>query len=89
MADSFLSFLHSAATGVVMYGQLLAKPEVVASRQKVCAECPLNRDGRCQDTIVAGTMRAGCGCFINPKTLAAASTCPQGKWSSDLPDQGK
>lgn len=87
MADSFLSFLHSAATGIVMYGQILAKPEVVALRQKICAECPLNRDGRCQDTVVDGTMLAGCTCPIKPKTLAAASVCPQGKWSSDLPKE--
>lgn len=85
--DSFLRFLGQATAGVVRYGVVFAPAEVVAQRKAKCDVCPLNRDGRCQDTVVDGQLKVGCGCILQLKVEAAASSCPQGEWTAWVPEK--
>jgi Uri superfamily endonuclease len=54
----------------------IATHEQQAKRSAICAACPLNNNGWCDDT------KGGCGCFIAAKVMPRSSHCPLGKWSA-------
>jgi hypothetical protein len=54
----------------------VATEEQQAKRAAICASCPLNNAGWCDDT------KGGCGCNLSLKVMPRSSHCPLGKWSA-------
>jgi len=68
--------LKNAAVDFIQDGMAVATSEQQAKRSAICAACPLNKDGWCDDT------KGGCGCNLSLKVMPRASYCPLGKWSA-------
>jgi hypothetical protein len=68
--------LKNAAVDFIQDGMAVATAEQQANRSAICAACPLNKDGWCDDT------KGGCGCNLSLKVMPRASYCPLGKWAS-------
>jgi len=68
--------LKNAAVDFVADGMAVATAEQQATRSAICASCPLNKDGWCDDT------KGGCGCNLSLKVMPRSSSCPLGKWSA-------
>jgi len=68
--------LKNAAVNFVRDGMHVATAEQQAKRSKICASCPLNNAGWCDDT------KGGCGCNLALKVQPRSSSCPLGKWSA-------
>ena len=68
--------LKNAAVDFVQDGMHVATTEQQQHRSQICAECPLNNQGWCDDT------KGGCGCNLALKVMPRSSHCPLGKWSA-------
>lgn len=68
--------LKTAAINFLADGMQVATDEQQAKRSAVCASCPLNNNGWCDDT------KGGCGCNLSLKVQPRSSSCPLGKWSA-------
>jgi len=68
--------LKTAAVNFLADGMHVATEEQQANRSAICASCPLNNDGWCDDT------KGGCGCNLTLKVKPRSSSCPLGKWSA-------
>ena len=68
--------LRNAAIDFVADGMAVATEEQQAKRSAICAGCPLNNAGWCDDT------KGGCGCNLSLKVMPRSSHCPLGKWSA-------
>ena len=68
--------LKNAAINFLSDGMHIATEEQQAKRSAVCADCPLNNAGWCDDT------KGGCGCNLALKVIPRSSSCPLGKWSA-------
>ena len=68
--------LKNAAVDFIQDGMHVATAEQQAKRSAICAECPLNKDGWCDDT------KGGCGCNLSLKVMPRSSSCPLGRWSA-------
>ena len=71
-----VSNLKSAAVNFLADGMHIATEEQQAKRTAICASCPLNKNGWCDDT------KGGCGCNLAMKVKPRSSSCPLGKWSA-------
>jgi hypothetical protein len=71
-----LVMLKAAAVDFVSDGMAVATEEQQAKRSAICAACPLNINGWCDDT------KGGCGCNLSLKVQPRSSSCPLGKWSA-------
>lgn len=71
--------------------------ELAEKRAKVCAGCPMNNEGTCDNTrkmpaVVdfiyqeeqrqANKIYRGCNCPLDKKTKSPTSKCPVGKWEN-------
>jgi len=68
--------LKTAAINFLADGMQVATEEQQAKRSAICARCPLNNNGWCDDT------KGGCGCNLALKVQPRSSSCPLGKWSA-------
>jgi hypothetical protein len=68
--------LKNAAVNFLADGMHVATEEQQAKRSTICADCPLNNNGWCDDT------KGGCGCNLALKVKPRSSYCPLGKWSA-------
>lgn len=68
--------LKNAAVDFLSDGMAVATDEQQAFRFNVCATCPLNNAGWCDDT------KGGCGCNLSLKVMPRSSHCPLGRWSA-------
>ncbi len=68
--------LKNAAVNFVQDGMHVATAEQQAKRSAICASCPINNNGWCDDT------KGGCGCNLSLKVMPRSSSCPLGKWSA-------
>ncbi len=68
--------LKNAAVNFLADGMHVASEEQQAKRSAICASCPLNKSGWCDDT------KGGCGCNLSLKVIPRSSSCPLGKWSA-------
>jgi hypothetical protein len=68
--------LKNAAVNFLADGMQIATDEQQAKRSAICASCPLNNNGWCDDT------KGGCGCNLALKVQPRSSSCPLGKWSA-------
>lgn len=76
MAIDRVTNLKNAAVDFLADGMHIATPEQQAKRGAICAACPLNNAGWCDDT------KGGCGCNLALKVQPRSSSCPLGKWSA-------
>lgn len=67
--------LKTAAVNFLADGMHVATDEQQKKRSAICASCPLNNAGWCDDT------KGGCGCNLALKVKPRSSSCPLGKWS--------
>lgn len=72
--------LKAAAVDFVSDGMAVATEEQQAKRTAICAACPLNNKGWCDDK------KGGCGCNLALKVKPRAGSCPLGKWSAYCDD---
>jgi hypothetical protein len=68
--------LKNAAVDFIQDGMAVATLEQQAKRSAICAACPLNNNGWCDDS------KGGCGCNLSLKVKPRSSSCPLGKWSA-------
>lgn len=68
--------LKKAAINFLADGMQIATDEQQSKRSAICAGCPLNNNGWCDDT------KGGCGCNLSLKVQPRSSSCPLGKWSA-------
>lgn len=68
--------LKKAAVDFLADGMAVATEQQQAHRSAICAACPLNNNGWCDDT------KGGCGCNLALKVKPRAGSCPLGKWSA-------
>lgn len=68
--------LKKAAVDFLADGMAVATEQQQAHRLAICAACPLNNNGWCDDT------KGGCGCNLAVKVKPRSSSCPLGKWSA-------
>jgi hypothetical protein len=68
--------LKAAAVDFVSDGMAVATEDQQAKRSAICAACPLNNNGWCDDT------KGGCGCNLALKVKPRAGSCPLGRWSA-------
>ncbi len=68
--------LKNAAINFLADGLHVATQEQQSKRSAICASCPLNSNGWCDDT------KGGCGCLLSLKVQPRSSSCPLGKWSA-------
>ncbi len=68
--------LKTAAVDFLADGMRVATEEQQSKRSAICASCPLNNAGWCDDT------KGGCGCNLSLKVKPRSSSCPLGKWSA-------
>ena len=68
--------LKNAAINFLADGMHIATDEQQAKRFAICASCPLNNNGWCDDT------KGGCGCNLALKVQPRSSSCPLGKWAA-------
>lgn len=68
--------LKNAAVNFLADGMVVATEEQQAKRIAICASCPLNKAGWCDDT------KGGCGCNLSLKVIPRSSSCPLNKWSA-------